>query len=161
MAVVFLDVGKPMILQRYKVTDFEARNLPIGGVVFALVAFILNLKGVDQSTRSLPLPTKFKKLDLPGVLLIVAAVCCLFLALQEGSATVPWSSSKPIGLFIGFGLLLMAFGIWQYKAGDNATIPFHFLKDRTVIWGSVYLLWDNMASYVVSRTCLSPWARAN
>ncbi|KAI4139613.1 MAG: hypothetical protein LQ341_004154 [Variospora aurantia] len=123
-------------------------NLPIGGVVLVLVVFFLTLKGVDQSTRSLPLSIKFKRLDLPGVVLIIAAVSCLFLALEEGSAQVPWSSPKPIGLFVGFGLLLITFGVWQWKAGDNATIPFHFFKDRTVVWGSLYLLWDLMASYV-------------
>ncbi|KAL8982245.1 MAG: hypothetical protein Q9177_005332, partial [Variospora cf. flavescens] len=61
-------------------------NLPIGGVVLVLVVFFLTLKGVDQSTRSLPLSIKFKRLDLPGVVLIIAAVSCLFLALEEGSA---------------------------------------------------------------------------
>ena len=80
---------------------------------------------------------------------MLASVCCLFFALQEGSAQVPWSSSKPIGLFVGFGLLMLLFGAWQWKAGENATIPLRYLKDRTVIWGSIYLLWDNMASYIV------------
>ncbi|KAL8969893.1 MAG: hypothetical protein Q9197_004104 [Variospora fuerteventurae] len=61
-------------------------NLPIGGVVLILVVFFLTLKGVDQSTRSLPLSIKFQRLDLPGVVLIIAAVSCLFLALEEGSA---------------------------------------------------------------------------
>ncbi|KAL8825030.1 MAG: hypothetical protein Q9191_004663 [Dirinaria sp. TL-2023a] len=133
-------------------------NLPIGGLVFALVVFFLNLRGVDQSTRSLPLPTKLKKLDLPGVVLLLAAVCCLFLALQEGSAMVPWSSSKPIGLFVGFGMLLAVFGVWQWKAGDNATMPLHYFKDRTVVWGSLYLLWDDMASYVASTEAYLPRA---
>jgi len=123
--------------------------LPVGGVVFALILLFLKLNGVDQSTRQIPLATKLRRLDLPGVVLIIASVSCLFLALQEGSGGVLWASSKPIGLFIGSGLLLIAFGVWQWKAGENATVPMHYLKDRTVIWGSLYLLWDNMASYIV------------
>ncbi|CAG8953636.1 hypothetical protein HYFRA_00010095 [Hymenoscyphus fraxineus] len=123
-------------------------NLPIGGVVFLLVVTFLDLKGVDQSTRAIPFRTKLTKLDFPGVVLIIASVCCLFLALQEGGVTVPWNSSRPIGLFIGFGLLFIIFGLWQWKAGENATIPLRYLKDRTVLWGSIYLFWDNMASYV-------------
>ena len=111
----------------------------------------LELKGVDQSTRGIPLATKVRRLDLPGIVILIAAVSCLFLALQEGSALVPWSSSKPIGLFVGFGVLLLIFGVWQWKAGENATVPIHYLYDRTVIWGSLYLLWDNMASYIVSN----------
>ncbi|MCJ1413948.1 hypothetical protein MMC32_000273 [Xylographa parallela] len=88
-------------------------NLPIGGLVLGLVAIFLNLKGVDQSTRDLPLWNKFRRLDLPGVVVLVASV-----------------------------------SFWQSKAGENATIPVRYLKDRTVIWGSLYLFWDNMASYI-------------
>lgn len=125
------------------------RNLPVGGLVFILVVIFLNLKGVDESTRTLPLKTKFRRLDFPGVVIIIASVTCLFLALQEGGTTTLWNSARPIGLLIGFGLLLIIFGIWQWKAGENATIPIRYLKDRTVFWGSVYLFWDNMASYIV------------
>ena len=108
----------------------------------------MKLRGVDQSTRELPLKIKLRKLDLPGVIVLIAAVSCLFLALQEGSAQVRWSNSKPIGLLVGFGLLMIIFGIWQWRSGEDATIPVRYLKSRTVLWGSLYLLWDNMASYV-------------
>ena len=30
-------------------------------------------------------------------------------------------------------------------------VPVHYLKDRTVLWGSLYLFLDNMASYLVSE----------
>ena len=118
--------------------------------MFGSVVLFLKLAGVDHSTREISLMTKLRKLDLPGVILLLASVSCLFLALQEGSAENSWSSSKPIGLFIGFGLLLLSFGFWQWRAGENAMVPLHYLKDRTVIWGSLYLFWDNMASYIVS-----------
>ncbi|EPE30603.1 MFS general substrate transporter [Glarea lozoyensis ATCC 20868] len=123
-------------------------NLPLGGVVFILIVAFLDLKGVDKSTRDLPFRTKLIGLDFPGVILIIASVSCLFLALQEGGVTAPWKSARPIGLLIGFGLLLIIFGVWQWKAGENATIPLRYLKDRTVLWGSIYLFWDNMASYI-------------
>ncbi|KAL8687226.1 MAG: hypothetical protein Q9218_006545, partial [Villophora microphyllina] len=123
-------------------------NLPVGGLVFGLILCFLTLVGIDQSTRQLPTATKLRRLDLPGVVLLIASVSCLFLALQEGSANVSWTSSKPIGLFVGFGLLFFTFGFWQWKAGENATVPLHYLKSRTVIWGSMYLFWDNMASYI-------------
>ena len=117
--------------------------------MFGLILFFLKLVGIDQSTRQIPLLIKLRRLDLPGVVLLIASISCLFLALQEGSAKVPWASSKPIGLFIGFGLLFVAFGVWQWKAGENATVPLRYLMNRTVIWGSLYLFWDNMASYIV------------
>lgn len=115
-----------------------------------LIALFLTLTGVDESTRKIPLTTKIRKLDLPGAALLVASVSCLFLALQEGGVKVPWSSSKPIGLLVGFGLLIIVFAAWQWKAGENAMVPVHYLGNRTVLWGSLYLFLDNMASYLVS-----------
>ena len=132
-------------------THILFRNLPIGGVVFVLITLFLTIVGMDQSTRRLPLTTKLRGLDLPGVVLLLASVSCLFLALQEGSENESWKSSRPIGLFIGFGLIFVTFGLWQWKAGEDATVPLRYLKDRTVIWGSLYLFWDNMASYIVSK----------
>ena len=146
--MVLLAVGNHAAIKNCTVTDMRTRNLPIGGVVFAAVVVFMNLKGVDKSTRELLLKTKLRKLDLPGVIVLVAAVSCLFLALQEGSAQVSWSNSKPIGLIVGFGILMIVFSIWQWKLGEDATIPVRYLKSRTVLWGSLYLLWDNMASYV-------------
>ncbi|KAF1998136.1 MFS general substrate transporter [Amniculicola lignicola CBS 123094] len=123
-------------------------NLPIGGAVFGLITIFLKLHGVDQTTRNLPLAAKAKKLDIPGIVLMMASVTCLFLALQEGGITKPWGSAQPIGLFVGFGILLIIFGVWQWYTGEDATIPVRYLRDRTVIWGSIYLFWDNMASYI-------------
>ncbi|KAL8832112.1 MAG: hypothetical protein Q9170_005009 [Blastenia crenularia] len=124
------------------------RNLPIGGAVVILVILFLTLHGVDQSTRQVSLWTKLRRLDLPGIVLLLASVSCLFLALQEGGIKVPWSSSKPVGLLVGFGLLMILFAAWQVKARENATIPVRCLKNRTVLWGSIYLLFDNMANYI-------------
>ncbi|KAL8796088.1 MAG: hypothetical protein Q9182_007422 [Xanthomendoza sp. 2 TL-2023] len=124
-------------------------SLPIGGAVFILVVFFLTLLGVEQSAREVSHYTKLRRLDLPGIVLLLASVSCLFFALQEGGLKPPWWSSKPIGLLIGFGLLMVIFVAWQVKAGENATIPMRYLKNRTVLWGSIYLLFDNMANYIM------------
>ena len=125
------------------------RNVPLGGVVFFLIALFLTLTGVDESTRNIPMTDKLRRLDLPGAVVFIAAVSCLFLALQEGGTKVPWSSSKPVGLLVGFGLLMIAFAAWQWKLGTYAMVPVSYFKDRTVLWGSLYLFLDNMASYLV------------
>ena len=149
--MVFLAVGTSVSLLSNAFIDPKfCRNLPLGGLVFVLIALFLTLTGVDESTRKIPLKIKLWKLDLPGAVLLVAAVSCLFLALQEGGVKVPWSSSKPIGLLVGFGLLMFVFAGWQWRAGENAMVPVHYLGDRTVLWGSLYLFLDNMASYLVS-----------
>jgi protein-S-isoprenylcysteine O-methyltransferase Ste14 len=129
----------------------ENSNLPLGGVVVAGVLFALTLTGIEETTRRLPLATKVRKLDLPGIVLLVTAVSCLFLALQEGGIKVPWSHARPVGLLVGFVLIFILFGLWQWRAGEDATVPLRYLKDRTVVWGSLYLFWDNMASYVVGE----------
>ena len=109
----------------------------------------MKLAFVEPAPRQLPFKEKLRKLDLLGAMLLIASVICLFLALQMGSNKVAWNNSKVVGLFIGFGLLGIVFGVWQWWAGENATVPIRFFKDRTVVFGSLYLFWDNMASYVV------------
>ncbi|PCH00736.1 Major facilitator superfamily domain, general substrate transporter [Penicillium occitanis (nom. inval.)] len=123
-------------------------NLPIGGFVFILVALFMRLAYVDSTPRKLPLIEKLSNFDAIGIVLLISSISCLFLALQMGGTSVAWNSSKPIGLFIGFVLLAIAFGIRQWQAGEDATIPLRFVKDRTVIFGSLYLFWDNMANYI-------------
>ncbi|KAF1969851.1 MFS general substrate transporter [Bimuria novae-zelandiae CBS 107.79] len=137
---------RPLFLRRVRWCFWI--NLPLGGVVFALILIFLQLHGVDDSTRKLPLALKLKKLDFPGVFLLIASVSCLFLALQEGGTTFPWSHARPIGLCVGFALIFIIFGLRQWQAGEDATVPMRYLKDHTVIWGSLYLFWDNMASYL-------------
>jgi protein-S-isoprenylcysteine O-methyltransferase Ste14 len=117
-----------------------------------MVILFLRLAGVDESTRKISLAAKLRRLDFPGAVLIIASVSSLFLALQEGGTIVPWNSARPIGLLVGFALILILFGAWQWKAGENATIPLRYLRDRTVLWGSIYLFWDNMASYIVCQS---------
>ena len=116
------------------------------GMVIGLILFFLTLVRIDQPTRQVALATKLRKMDIPGVVLLLASVSYLFLALQEGSSMTSWTSSKPFGLFIGFGAFIVVFGLWQWRVGDDATVPLRYLKDRTVNWGSIYLFWDNMAS---------------
>ena len=87
----------------------------------------MKLREMDQSTRELPLKTKLRKLDLPGVIVLIAAVSCLFLALQKGSAQLLWSNSRSIGLLVGFGLLMIICAIWQWQLGEDATIPVRYL----------------------------------
>lgn len=120
-------------------------------VSFFLIALFLTLTDVDASTCSISLTTRLRKLDLPAVVILIAAVSCLILASQEGGAKVPWSSSKPIGLLVGFSALKIDFPAWQWKTKENAMIPIQFFfTNRTVLLDSRYLFSHNMTSYHVS-----------
>ena len=52
------------------------------------------------------------------------------LALQLGGNTYAWSSSVVIGLFVGFGLTMLAFVPWQLYLQDTALIPPRLFGNR-------------------------------
>ena len=124
-------------------------NLPLGGVVLGLLILFLQIPPGQADRKSISSIDKFKRLDLPGILLIIASVTCLFLALQFGGTTYAWNSSVVIGLLVGFVLLLAVFLLLQWYLKENATIAFRFLRERTVVMGSIFLFFTNAATYLV------------
>ncbi|KAF2468048.1 MFS general substrate transporter [Lindgomyces ingoldianus] len=124
-------------------------NLPLGFITFALVAFCLNLKQLASVPgRQLPLKTKLKRVDPIGMTLLLGFVSCLCIALQYGGNTDPWSSSRVVGLLVGFCLLKVLFWITQWRLGEHALIPVRFLRQRTVSFGSLFLFCENMSNYL-------------
>lgn len=151
--MVFLDVR----IQRDPLgaanADVLYSNLPIGAVAFVLIFIFLKLEPTEHSKQG-SFMSRVKRLDLIGIVLIVASVCCLVLALHWGNETnASWRSSRVIGLFIGFGLLLIAFMYVQWREGDLATIPIRVLKQRSILMGSLFAFFLEMSVYVV---CLVP-----
>lgn len=128
--------------------DYDS-NLPIGGAACFMVLLFLRVNATDNENRQLPLRTRLQHLDALGAVTLIAAICCLLLALQWGGTTYPWKSSKVIGLFIGFGLLAIVFGLLQWKLGENATVPLRLLRQRSVLMGCFYAALINMANYTV------------
>ncbi|KAI9879023.1 MAG: hypothetical protein M1830_009822 [Pleopsidium flavum] len=122
-------------------------NLPIGGVVLLLILCFLKLKNLDETGIQLPLRAKIRELDAGGAILIISSICCLLLALQWGGTTYPWRSSTVVGLFVGFGLLFVAFGLLQWRLSERATIPLRLLRQRTVLMGSLYLFFLQMTNF--------------
>lgn len=84
---------------------------------------------------------RIKRLDLPGVAVFVPAIFMILLALQWGGITYAWSSSRIIGLFVGGGVTLILFGIYQWRKGDMAMIPPNILTNRTVLLASISAMW--------------------
>ena len=107
------------------------------------------MEGSHNENRKIPFKLKFARMDILGTTLFLGTICCLILALQWGGQTLPWKSSKVIGLFVGFGLLATVFGIVQWKRGENAIIPLRILKQRSIFAGSTFLLFFGMLNYVV------------
>ena len=124
-------------------------NVPMGAAILALVVFSLKLKSTQNPMRRLSKRLKLQHMDPLGIILLLGAVCCLLLVLQQGGSAWQWNSGRVIGLLIGFVVLSLLFGLWQYWLGDIATIPLRVLRNRTVLMGSLFLALSNSSSYVV------------
>jgi hypothetical protein len=107
-------------------------NLPIGGVTILALIFMFNPP--TRKVESDPIQEKLKRLDLIGASVFIPGVIMILMALQWGGVTYPWSSGRIIGLFVGGGVLVVVFIIWQRRAGDKSMIPPAIFMQRTVFW---------------------------
>jgi hypothetical protein len=130
-------------------------NLPLGGIALLIIPWFVRPKPSDNSLRRQPLIVRLRHIDWLGTLLFTGSFTCLFLALQWGGQTKPWRSSVVIGLFVGFALHLAAFVISQRYTGERSLIPPTILKQRTVLFGTVYLILFGLQMAVVSTTPVS------
>ncbi|RAK94838.1 MDR family MFS transporter [Aspergillus ibericus CBS 121593] len=122
-------------------------NLPIGAVSVAVIIVILHLPKTAPTGQSFL--QRLVNLDLLGVGFLLPTVVCLLLALQWGGTTYAWNNSRIIGLFIGFGLILICFVGSQIWLGDKATLPPRIMKMRTTISLSCFSLGFGGAYYLL------------
>jgi MFS family permease len=118
-------------------------NLPLGFITFLTLLFFF--RPHNRPTTELPLSQKLPHLDLPGLLLFIPAVVMLLLAVQWGGNKYPWKSATVIGLIIGFAGLIGIFGYWQWRQGDDASIPFRVAGKRSV-YSSVLMSFFGLGS---------------
>jgi predicted membrane-bound spermidine synthase len=124
-------------------------NLPLGGLVLLLIPFFLRIKQPIKP-KCTTILNRLRELDWLGTLIFTSAVTCLFLALQWGGQTKPWSSPTVIGLFVGFVALMLLFALVQQRMGELSLIPPRLLKQRTVLFGSLYLALMYLSLSIVS-----------
>jgi hypothetical protein len=79
------------------------------------------------------------QMGLPGASLILAAVVCYTLALQDGGVSRSWNSSTVIGLLVGFVLITATFVVVEYFRKDRALLLGRLMNDRTMIVGCAFL----------------------
>ncbi|OKL58655.1 hypothetical protein UA08_06334 [Talaromyces atroroseus] len=123
-------------------------NLPIGGLAAVVVLAILHIPQ-KESPETPSWKQKMMELDLIGAALLIPAIVCLLLALQWGGSKYAWSNSRIIGLFIGFGLIIILFAFSQWKLGDRATLPPRILKKRSVWSASIFAVCFGGAFYLL------------
>lgn len=110
-------------------------NLPIGGLVAALIFLLLQNK---PSKNKDTLRQKIMQLDPLGTSVFLPGIICVLLALQWGGSTYPWNNWRIILLFILGITLLIVFLVIQFKSGDNATVPVRIIKQRSVLSGAFF-----------------------
>ncbi|AFR97147.2 major facilitator superfamily transporter [Cryptococcus neoformans var. grubii H99] len=111
-------------------------NLPFGGFASTAVVFLLPARDPEHADAAPPDRTvlgKLRRLDWLGTGLIFCAITCLLLALAWGGNQYAWNNWRIPFLFTLGGLLVIAFGIWQWRYDKYALIPLSILKNRTVL----------------------------
>ncbi|KAA8643970.1 hypothetical protein EYZ11_008230 [Aspergillus tanneri] len=103
-------------------------NLPIGGVGLLLLILFLQVN-YDRETS---IPTKLKRLDYLGNLLLVAAIVAILIALSWGGTRYPWSSGHVLAPLIVGLLGIPAFVLFQASPlVKDPTTPLHLFGNRT------------------------------
>ncbi|KAF2470380.1 MFS general substrate transporter [Lindgomyces ingoldianus] len=125
-------------------------NLPIGAAVLVALTVFLKLKREDNQYQQMSLKKKLASMDPFGCLTFISAVCCLLLALQWGGQTKPWKSAMIIGLLAGFAGLAILFVCIQLILQDNALIPIHVIRRRSIWTGVIVLFFLGSSNYLIS-----------
>ena len=121
-------------------------NVPLGGLVAAIIVVLLKLDGIDNNDRQLALNQKLRRLDPFGATLLIASVCCLVLALQWGGSTLPWGSARIVGLLTGFVVLGVSFFAFEWRMGEMAMLPLRVYGRRSVLMGCLYVCFFQMVN---------------
>jgi EmrB/QacA subfamily drug resistance transporter len=106
-------------------------NLPIGFVSFMVIVFFFH-SPARKAENSIPWRERANQLDLLGTAVFIVDIICCLLALQWGGSQYPWSNWRIILCFVLFGVLTVIFLVIQYYKGENATVPFNVIKQRSV-----------------------------
>jgi hypothetical protein len=86
----------------------------------------------------MPWKEKARKFDLPGTVLLTAALVCIILALQLGGTVYPWSNGRVIALFVvSFVLLLTFLGI-QIALSSQRSFSSTLIRNHNVTCAAMY-----------------------
>lgn len=122
-------------------------NLPIGGV--AALLFVVAYRSPPQAApMKITLKEFILNIDIPGIVLLLGSLICFFLALEWGGVTKAWNSSDVIGVLVGFGVLLIAFILVEWRSGERAILVPRILKNRTLGACAAFIFLSNNSGFV-------------
>ncbi|KAI4273548.1 MAG: hypothetical protein L6R38_006318 [Xanthoria sp. 2 TBL-2021] len=111
-------------------------NLPIGAVAVLIIIFFVDIPSPEGAATTRM--EKVKQLDPLGNLVFLPAMVCLLLAIQWGGSKYNWSDGRIVALLVLFGVLIVTWFWTQIHAKENATLPLHILRQRSVAAGAFY-----------------------
>ncbi|KAG0646296.1 Efflux pump, partial [Hyphodiscus hymeniophilus] len=110
-------------------------NLPPGGLVAIALIFVPIPGRRPKREIKTGLRAILQSFDLPGFAIFAGAAIQFLLAIEWGGAKYRWGSSVIIGLFCGFAVTLLVFGLWEHRRGNIAMFPLSMLRQR-IVWTS-------------------------
>ena len=110
-------------------------NLPIGGLSVIAILLFFRTPAAARPQEA-PLSEKLLQMDPVGTVLVMAGIISYILALQYGGLTESWTSSKVIGLLVGFVAIFIVFIAWEIYQGERAAITPRIVRKREVWVGS-------------------------
>ena len=113
-------------------------NLPVGAATIVILIAILDLPKSTELAPATGIKQKITRLDPIGCLFFLPGTVCLLLALQWGGTTYAWNTPRIIVLLVLFGILNIAFVAVQVWKKDQALVPLHILKQRSIASGVLY-----------------------
>lgn len=136
--------------------DLILVNLPIGAISIPFILFCLPSPPSEKQLKQESWSVILSQFDPIGTVLFVASIICLLIALQWGGSEMPWSDGREIALLTVFGVLIIAWAVVQWRAGENATVPLRILRQRTVACSTFYIFLAS-ASFVLLIYYLPIW----
>ena len=120
-------------------------NVPVGAFVVGVILIFFHLpnavKPIEAAWRE-----KLLQMDPVGVALATGSIICFILALQYGGTTHPWDSSVVIGLLVGFVVILLVLGIWEFYQGEYAMLVPRLISQRS-LWAAATFQFFFAGSY--------------
>lgn len=113
-------------------------NLPVGGASASVILIFFKTPAASKPVKA-TWTEKLLQMDPLGTVTIMAAVICFILALQWGGVTKPWSSSPVIGTLVGFVVLIIVFGIVEWRMGDRAVLQGKYLRHRGILVNLLFI----------------------
>lgn len=122
---------------------------PLGTATLLMSFFCLKDRPKQGEIARMTWKQKVSELDLVSNLLFIPALSSLFLALSWAGVKYPWTSGQIIGPLVAFVILLVGFAYNLFRRGDRAALPPRIMKNRSVIFGAIFISCTNSASNVI------------